>query len=117
MDKYCEDELPEEYRGKVVLPVRIERHIDASAHASKAHGFDQDGRRCYYQHAFTLVEERFDAEELPLEVDVYQERVLAWRLKDGKWLKLKAWADQLEHCRKRVFTEPPEITEEAALER
>lgn len=117
MDKYCVDELPEEYRGKVVLPVRIERHSDASAHASKAHGFDQDGRRCYYQHAFTLVEERFDAEELPLEVDVYQERVLAWRLKDGKWLKLKTWADQLEHCRKRVFAEPPEITEEAGLER
>ena len=117
MDQYSEDELPEEYSGKVVAPLRIERHIDASAHASKVHGFDQDGRRCYYQHAFTLTEDRFDAEEFPLEVGVYQERVLAWRLNDGKWLKLKTSADQLEHCRKRVFAEPPEITEEIALER
>ena len=117
MNTYRGDEPPEEYRGKVILPVRIERHIDVSAHASKVHGFDQDGRRCYYQHAFTLTEERFDAEEFPLEVGVYQELVLAWRLNDGKWLKLKAWADQLDHCRKRIFTEPPEITEETTLER
>lgn len=117
MDRYCGAEVPEEFREKIVLPVRIERHVDASAHATKVHGFDRNGRRCYYQHVFTMTEERFDAEEFPLEVGVYQERVLAWRLDDGKWLKLKASADQLEHCRKRVFTRPPEITEEAALER
>ncbi|MDP3842155.1 MAG: hypothetical protein Q8Q81_06080 [Oxalobacteraceae bacterium] len=43
--------------------------------------------------------------------------MLAWGLNDGKWLKLKAWSDQLDHFRKRVFAQSPEITEEAALER
>jgi len=115
MDNYCINDLPEEYHGKIVPPVRTERHIDLSAHASKVLGYDGDDRRCFYQHAFTITEERFDADEFPVEVGVYQERVLGWRLRDGRWLKLKVWADRLDHCRKRVVVQPPEITEEAAL--
>lgn len=117
MDRYCQAELPQEYCGKVVLPVRIEGHLDASAHASKTHGFDQNGLRCYYQHAFTLTEERFDVDEFPLEISVYEEKVRAWRLIDGKWIKIKAWADQLDLCRKRVFVQPPEISEEVDIAR
>jgi hypothetical protein len=115
MNHYCIEDLPEEFHGKIVLPVRTERHVDHSAHASKVLGYDGDERRCFYQHVFTLTEERFDAEEFPVEVSVYHEHVLGWRLLDGRWLKLKVWADRLDHCRKRVVVQPPEIIEETAL--
>jgi len=114
---YYSAQLPKIFRSRVILPVRVEHHVDASANASKTHGFDRHGTRCYYRHAFTLTEERFDAEEFPVEVSVYRELVLAWRLDDGKWLKLKESADRLEHCRKCVITLPPEIVEEADLAR
>ena len=117
IEGYCVEELPEKFRSRVIAPVRVEHHIDTSANASKTHGFDRDGLRCYYRHAFTMTEERFDAEEFPLEINVYREQVLAWRLDDGKWLKLKEWADQLEHCCKRVVAQAPEITDEAGLAR
>jgi hypothetical protein len=66
---------------------------------------------------FTLTEDRFDAEEFPLEVGVYWERVTAWRLADGQWLRLKTWADRLDHCPKRFFTQAPEIVKEGQLGR
>ena len=117
MDGFCRDELPDEFATYVVLPVRTVRHDDPSAHSSKVLGYDGDDRRCFYQHAFTLTEQRFDADEFPVEVSVYQERVLGWRLHDGNWLRLKVWADQLDHCRKRVFASPPEVIDEADLGR
>jgi hypothetical protein len=115
MEHYSMADIPQQYREKVVPPVRVESHVDHSAQASKSHGFDRDGRRCYYRHAFTLSEQRFDADEFPLEVDVYEEQVLAWRLTDGSWLKLKVASDQLDHCRKRI-RQGTEITALHALE-
>jgi len=115
MESYLGNHPPEKYRNLVVPPARIEHHIDDSARASKTLGFDRHGLRCYYRHAFTLTEERFDSEEFPLQVSVYRETVLAWRLDNGKWLKLKEWADQLDHCRNRVFVQGPMIAEEAEL--
>jgi len=117
VENYCAEQLPEKFRSRVIPPVRVEHHVDTSANASKSHGFDRNGARCYYRHAFTMTEERFDAEEFPLEVSVYRELVLAWRLDDGKWLKLKEWADRLDQCNQRVVTQAPEITEEADLAR
>ena len=117
IEDYCAEELPEKFRSRIVAPVRVEHHVDASANASKTHGFDRNGLRCYYRHTFTLTEERFDAEEFPLEINVYREQVLAWRLDDGKWLKLKESADRLDHCCKRVFAQPLEIIEEVDLAR
>ena len=117
MKNFNSQDLPASYRHQVVTPTRIEHHIDTSAYASKTLGFDHHGVRCYYRHAFTITEERFDSEEFPVEIGVYQETVLAWRLNDGKWLKVKESADQLEHCQKRVFLHPPEITDESQLAR
>lgn len=117
MDHYCIEDLPDEYHTRIVPAVRSECHVDVSAHAIKMLGYDGDGARCFYQHAYTLTEQRFDADEFPLEVGVYEERVLGWRLRGGGWLKLKVWADRLDHCRKRVVTLPPEIVDEAALVR
>ena len=72
-----DDFLPEEYKGRVAMPVRHERHEDAAAHASKVIGLDPLGRRCYYSHRFELLEPGFDTDEFPLEVAVYREQVVA----------------------------------------
>ena len=110
-------ELPENYRAEAIVPVRIERHEEASARASKEVGFDGAGSRCYYRHEFTLTEDRFDADEFPIQVDVYWERVVAWRLASGRWLRVKTWADRLDQCSKRVFRQAPELVEERWVER
>ena len=89
MENYCAEQLPEKFRSRVIAPVRVEHHVDASAHASKTHGFDRHGTRCYYRHVLTLTEEQLDAEEFPAGVSVYRELALAWRLDDGKWLKFE----------------------------
>lgn len=86
-------DLPESYRDNAIIPVNFEHHADIDARARKEVGFDKAGRRCFYRHEFTLVEDRFDADEFPIQVDVYWERVVAWRLASGRWLKLKTWAD------------------------
>jgi hypothetical protein len=110
-------DLPDDYHEHTIAPVSFERHVDAFAHASKDVGFDQAGKRCFYRHEFTVTEERFDAEEFPLVIGVYWERVSAWRLAGGQWLRLKTWADRLDQCPKRFFTQAPEIVEEDQLGR
>ncbi|BBA37331.1 hypothetical protein sS8_5414 [Methylocaldum marinum] len=110
-------ELPEDYSGQAVVPVTIQRRVDDFAHASKEVGFDDLGARCFYRHEFTLTEDRFDADEFPIEVGVYWERVIAWRLTGGKWLKLKVWSDRLDHCPRRYIKQAPELVEEHELER
>ena len=79
-------------------PVRIESHRDAPAHASKDLGFDEEGRRCYYRHAFTLYEDRFDAVEWPEQVAVYRETLEAWRLIDGRWLSRRSRCERPQAC-------------------
>ncbi|CAL1239800.1 hypothetical protein [Candidatus Methylocalor cossyra] len=117
MNIHWNAELPESYRHAAVTPVRFEQHRDASAQASKQVGFDRTGRRCFYRHEFTLTEDRFDAEEFPIQVDVYWERVVAWRLTDGQWLRIKTFADRLDQCPRRFVTQPPELVAEHQLER
>ncbi len=110
-------DLPESYRDNAIIPVNFEHHADIDARARKEVGFDKAGRRCFYRHEFTLVEDRFNADEFPIQVDVYWERVVAWRLASGRWLKLKTWADRLDQCSKRFFRQAPEVVEENLLER
>lgn len=110
MTPYWLTELPETYKSRVVMPASVEHHLEASANAEKIFGLDEDGNRCFYYHAFTLTDERFDIDEMPVQVDMYREKVIAWRLHNGMWLRLKSFADQLDHCKKRVTTLPPELT-------
>jgi hypothetical protein len=110
-------DLPGDYHRQAIAPVSFERHVDTFAHASKELGFDDAGERCFYRHEFTLTEDRFDAEEFPVEVGVYWERVIAWRLVSGLWLKLKIWADRLDRCPRRFVTQAPELVEEVEIER
>lgn len=105
--------LPDEYRNQVAMPLRYERHEEPAVEARRTIGFDAFGRRCYLSYRFQLSAELFDAEEFPIEVATYRERVVAWRLADGRWLKLKSFADRLDSCHPRSTRLPLELTDEA----
>lgn len=109
--------LPEEYRDLVGNPVRFERHEEASAKALKVLGFDVSGKRCFYFHEYILTEECLDEEETVFEIPAYHERVFAWNLKAGGWLKLKAYTANHGDCGRRSVTLPIEMVEERDLGR
>ena len=77
--------LPNEFRGCVVRPTAFEYHTEPSVSANKIIGFDKDGNRCFYFQSFILTEEGFDIDEFPINIEVYYERVVAWRLNQGRW--------------------------------
>lgn len=107
--------LPQGLRGKVVVPVRFETYIDAAAHARKVVGLDRQGRRCYLRHGYTLVEERFDIDEFPLDVPTLHERRIAWRLTTGLWLLQVVRIERLDSCRPTIRHNEPALLSEAEL--
>lgn len=100
--------LPQTEQQRVIAAQRFERHDEPSLQATKIHGYAADGAKCFYYHSFVLSEEGFDIDEFPLRIDVYYERVMAWRLKDGGWLKTTTVSDQLDACQPRFHTRPAE---------
>lgn len=109
------DELPASFSALVVAPLRYETHVDEAAQARKLVGLDADGRRCFLRHTHTLVEQRFDIDEFPVDVPVLHERQLAWRLRSGRWLHLVERLDHLQGCRPRHVRWPPALVTEAGL--
>ena len=103
------DDLPSDYDAVVIAPWRFETHEDATARARKVVGLDQTGQRCYVRHTHTVMVERFDIEEFPLEVPVLRERRVAWRLSDGRWLSLSERTERLDSCRPRLVRSGPEL--------
>ena len=112
-----DDYLPAEYKGSVAMPVRYELQEEPSSDASKLIGFDPLGRRCYYTHRFAMTEPGFDADEFPIEVTVYRERVVAWRLGVNHWLKLNIYDDQPDRCAAKTTRLTPEITDDCGVQR
>ncbi len=102
------DELPVDFAGQVVVPIRYEAHEDGLAHARMVVGLDAQGQRCYLRHTHTVTEDRFDIDEFPLEVAVLRERRIAWRLQDGQWLSVLDRMDRLDSCRPRMVREGPQ---------
>jgi hypothetical protein len=103
------DELPADYCAEVVAPLRYEAHVDTAAHARKVVGLDAQGQRCYVRHTHTVTEDRFDIDEWPVEVAVLRERRIAWRLGNGRWLRVVDRMDRLESCRPRLWREGPDV--------
>ncbi|MGA8147549.1 MAG: hypothetical protein WB870_08235 [Gallionellaceae bacterium] len=113
MDHLWGKQLPGKYRNFVVRPIAFEYHTEPSANAERIIGFDSRGAKCFDCHSFVLTEEGFDADEFPILTDVYYERVVAWRLRKGHWIRIKSFVDSLDHCNKHLTTLPVELTETA----
>jgi hypothetical protein len=112
MDELWRALIPNGYYYLAVKPVHFEQQEETSVRAKKIIGFDINHHQCFYMHTFTLSEERFDIDEFPMLLDVYQEHVLAWRLLDGQWIKIKSYSDQLDHYDTNFTYLPPEILAE-----
>lgn len=105
------DELPRDFDGQAIMPLRYEVHEDRAAHARLLVGLDAQGIRCYVRHTHTVTEDRFDIDEFPLEVAVLRERRIAWRLGTGQWLRVVERMDRLESCRPRLQRQGPELVD------
>lgn len=108
-------ELPSRWRAQVVAPCRFTVHVDDWAHARKVVGWDAEGRRCYVRHLHTEVEQRFDIDEFPLDVPVWRERRIAWRLAGGDWLLQVDRAERIDSCRPRLRRGEPVLVRERDL--
>lgn len=106
---------PQDWRPQVVRVQRVERHEDRDAKAVKVYGFGADGGRCFYFHSYFMTEERFDCDDDFYEVPTYFERIVAWRLLDGRWLRQKIQAHHLAECGRGVESGPLEVVDEAVL--
>ena len=40
------------------------------------------------------------------------ERVIAWRLKGGGWVRLKSYCERMDQCNKQMVTLPVELSDE-----
>lgn len=110
MDELWENQLPDEYRNRVVKPVAFERHLEPSANVVRIIGRDSCGEKCFDFHSFVLVDEGFDADEFPIRIEVYYERVSAWRMHHGQWVRIKNYSDKMDRCNRRLITLPAELT-------
>jgi len=54
----------------------------------------------------------FDIDELPIQIETYYERVIAWRLKGGGWVKHKSYSNKIDQCNKHLVTLPIALTDE-----
>lgn len=86
----------------VVTPVRFERFEDRSVPAIKVWGLDRQDARCYYRHQYSVDDERFDEDDLPITVQSYQEQVTGWRLLDDRWLRLVVRISGFPGCGRRI---------------
>lgn len=104
------EELPEAYEAQAIAPSHFEIHDDADAHARMVVGVDADGERCYVRHSHTVMAQRFDIDEWPLHVPLWQERRTAWRLLDGAWLHHHQRTERLDGCQPRHLSEAWQVS-------
>ncbi len=108
-------EVPAGYERDIVPPWSFRRYEDEEALAVKLIGVDAEGRRCWIRHDHTAVVERFDIDELPVDVLVGHERRTAWRLRSGRWLLQVDRIERLESCTPRVDNQPAVVVREEEL--
>lgn len=82
------DMLPPDWLDLAVAPVLFDTFRDYEVAADRTVGRDADGEPCYYAHHYAIHEARSDDDEEYYQVPVYREALIAWRLRDGRWL---AW--------------------------
>lgn len=78
--------LPEEWRSAVVHPLHFGLWREYEMPASRCLGYDENDQPCFYRHRFLLDALRLgDGDELYAAI-IYSEEVIAWRLRDERWL-------------------------------
>lgn len=80
--------LPKEWARQVVAPLCFSRFRDYEILSERVVGYDDAAEEdaCYCEHYFVLTDIRSDDDEIYEVVPSYWEHLVAWRLRDGRWL-------------------------------
>jgi len=95
--------LPVEWRDSVVAPLDFKTHQEYEMAARRSFGYDGEGQACYYAHRYALDASRTDDDEDFYRVVAYGEAVLAWRLRDDRWLVYRRIYTGEENALGRAF--------------
>jgi hypothetical protein len=69
-----------------VPPLSFDLFREEQLEAERVFGYDADGMACYYAHRYQLREPRSDDGEEFYAAPSYGESVVAWLLRDERWL-------------------------------
>ncbi len=78
--------LPVEWRDMAVVPLYFDLFRECELDAERVFGYDPDGVACYYAHSYLVREPRSDDGEEFYAAPAYGESVVAWLLRDRRWL-------------------------------
>lgn len=100
--RWCR-ELPTEWRGLAIAPIRFELFRDESMIADRTLGYDQDDEACFCAFRYLLTEMLEREGEPPREAPCYAESVVSWRLRDDRWLILRRVVANFQLGAEHVF--------------
>jgi hypothetical protein len=78
--------LPREWAVQVVSPITFSRFRDYEILSERVVGYEDVDQPCYTEHCFVLTDIRSDDDEMYYLAPSYWEHLIAWRLRDGRWL-------------------------------
>jgi len=80
------EHLPDEWLEAIEVPLYFEQYSEYEINAERAVGYDADDRPCFATHRFLLTSLVSDDDEEFYEVVAYAEEMVAWRMRDERWL-------------------------------
>lgn len=83
--------LPFKWVKAVIIPQRFVRFDEYEISAHKIIGCDTYNAPCFYQHHYAEEEIRTDDDEEFYSEVIFSETVIAWRLRDSRWLVYTAY--------------------------
>jgi len=96
------ERLPLAWLAMVREPTRFEVFRDDELAAERCFGYDANRVACYYAHTFRIEELRTDDDEEFYVCTLYGESLVAWLLRDGRWLIHRIVRSD-EHCEGQAF--------------
>jgi hypothetical protein len=96
-------DLPREWAGQVVSPTLFSRFREYEMLAERVVGYEVDDEPCYCAHYFVLNTLRSDDDDEFYLVPGYWERLVAWRLIDGRWLIFRCLSSNEDCAQSRSF--------------
>ena len=104
--------LPKEYIEFVIEPIFFESYMTPMNNAVKNIGFDTYARRCFYHNSSIITIENIQVKIFPTLGSIRFERDIAWRLKNGEWLKINSFTGWLDQCHNEITIVPLETMRE-----
>jgi hypothetical protein len=78
--------LPSAWKDLVVAPISFDIFQEFEIAADRTLGYDEDDQPCYCASRYVVSELRSDDDDVFYEEPVHAETLLAWRLRDERWL-------------------------------